>query len=133
MQSKTHTTKSSTKTQSPTACACVSRVVSLIKNGTSLQTLGKRKIIDFWAKGTRLYCQTNGCVNPYEITIGDIQATCERYCDLLKAGGKNSRGTPLHLATGQYTTSAWGSCPNHRACPYIAAAIAHVCQNGPCC
>jgi hypothetical protein len=125
--------KSSTKTQSPADCNCVNRVVSLIKSGTRLQTLGKRRTIDFWAKGTGLYCKTDGCVNTYEITISDIQATCERYCDLLKAGGKNSRGTPLHLATGQYTKPAWEACPNYRTCPYIAAAIAHVCCNGPCC
>ena len=63
--------------------------------------------------------------NRIPITQEYISDTLRRY-EMLKSQGVNERGKRKYLATGEYNSPKWQACPNNRACPYIAAIIAHL-------
>jgi hypothetical protein len=94
-------------------------------NGRKLPTLGKRSDVIFGNDINGLFCETSRG-NKMSVKTEYIQSTCERFEDLLKQNQANSLGTPLHLATGQYTRNAWDKCPHYRICPYLVAIIAHL-------
>jgi len=81
--------------------------------------------VTFASDSEGMYCVTSGG-NPLRISQEMIRLVCDRYWSLKNKGDVNSRGTPCHLATGEYNSEDWSECPNIRSSPYIAAVVALV-------
>lgn len=79
----------------------------------------------FGSDSRGMYCITSGG-NTLKISEEMIRLVCDRYWSLKNKSDVNSRGTPCHLATGEYNSEDWQECPHIRTSPYIAAVVAFV-------
>jgi hypothetical protein len=114
------------KTDKTRSRDCLSPVEAFIRpRKKTIRTLGGRSEVTFGSDSEGMYCVTSGG-NPLRISQEMIQLVCDRYWELKKAGDFNSRGTPRHLATGEYNSEDWQACPHIRTSPYVAAVVALV-------
>ena len=107
---------------------CLSAVEAFIqtgRRGRKISTLGGRSKVTFGSDSGGMYCVTSGG-NMLRISQEMIRLVCNRYWSLKREGDCNSRGTPRHLATGEYNSDDWQECPHIRTSPYIAAVVALV-------
>ena len=107
---------------------CISTVEAFIqtgRRGRKIRTLGGRSKVTFGSDSDGMYCVTSGG-NMLRISQEMIRLVCDRYWSLKQGIDCNSRGTPHHLATGEYNSEDWQECPHIRTSPYIAAVVALV-------
>jgi hypothetical protein len=84
-------------------------------------TLGGRCMVIFGKDKDGNYAKAGNFT--YRITEELIDLVTLRYLELEKCGGANRLGHPAQLSSSQYNKPNWQSCPNNRACPFIAAAL----------
>ncbi len=105
--------------------AAQKELVAKIENACSKRlktpTLGGRCMVIFGKDKDGNYAKSGNFT--YRITEELMDLVTLRYIELKKSGQVNRLGHPAHLSCSQYNKPNWQSCPNNRACPFIAAAL----------
>ena len=100
-------------------------IESRIKNGVTIGTLGGRSRVTFGKDLRGLYCRTQKG-NRISLSREFIDLTIKHYQSLKKQNKIQGQIKAAHHTTSHYNEPKWEDCPNNRACPYIAALIAHL-------
>lgn len=103
----------------------ITLIESRIIHGVTIGTLGGRSRIMFGMDLRGLYCRTKKG-NRLSLSRELIEETLKHYQSLKNQKKLKGQNKAAHLMTSHYNRPKWENCPNNRACPYIAALIAHL-------